>query len=218
MSVLVAVTTAGAATREPTVHTRARAPTVAARRLADTRPRPSSPTSSPRPATMATVTPRPADAMETAAAPVTRGNALAPGHALARQSRWSEIGTERGSASAPLTNSPQRNTNTSEAPATAARGGRGSAPAPTTGRGSAATRANTTAAADTRATGAIGAERRQQPSPGWSHIHVSPDLRPSPAKRFLISSWRTTPPGLACYRCGLGKRRYLQCKDGPVSM
>lgn len=165
VSVLFAATTVGAATREPTVHTHARAPTVAVHHLAATHPHRSSPTSSPRLATMATVTPRPVDAMATAEARATRGNA--PGRARAPLLKWSGTGIERGSAA--HTNS-QRNTNMSGQPATALRGGSGSGPAPTTGRGSAATRANTMAAADTQAMGGTGAEAprtRLKPTGCW---------------------------------------------------
>lgn len=156
---VISVTTAGAVTREPTVHTRAL--TVAVHHLVDIRPHPYSPISNPRPATMAIVTPKPVDAMGTAAGQVTRESAL--GHARALQLKSSEIGIEigNGSESAALMNSPQRNTNMSEPLATAAREGRGSALGRTTGRGNAATRANTTAAVGTRATAGTGVEIHQ---------------------------------------------------------
>lgn len=157
VSFVLSVTTAGAVTLEPTVHTRAL--TVAVHHLADIRPHPSSPISNPRPATMATVTPSPVDAMGTVEARVTRGSALV--HARILQLKWIGIERGNGSESAALTNSPQRNTNTNEPPAIAARGGRGSALGRTTGRGNAATRANTTAAAGTRATAGTGAEIHQ---------------------------------------------------------
>lgn len=161
VSVPISVTTAGAVTREPTVHTHARTLTVAVHRLADTRPPPSSPISSPRPATMATVTPSPVDATGTAEGQATRGSVLARARAL--QLRWSAIERGNGIESAALTNSPQRNTSTSVPPATV-RGGRGSGLGRTTGRGSAATRANTTAAVAAGGTPAMdgtGAELHQ---------------------------------------------------------
>lgn len=160
VSVPISVTTAGAVTREPTVHTHARTLTVAVHHLADIRPPPSSPISSPRPATMATVTPSPVDATGTAEGQATRGSVLA----RALQLRWSAIERGNGIESAALTNSPQRNTSTSVPPATVARGGRGSGPGRTTGRGSAATRANTTAAVAAGGTPAMdgtGAELHQ---------------------------------------------------------
>lgn len=80
VSVPISVTTADAVTRGPTVRTHARTLTVAVHHLADIRPPPSSPISSPRPATMATVTPSPVDATGTAEGQVTRGSA----HAHAR--------------------------------------------------------------------------------------------------------------------------------------
>lgn len=152
---VISVTTAGAVTREPTVHTRAL--TVAVHHLVDIRPHPSSPISNPRPATMATVTPKPVDAMGTVVGQVTRESAL--GHARALQLKSIEIGNGRESAA--LMNSPQRNTNTSELLVTAVREGRGSALGRTTGRGNAATRANTTAAAGTRVTAGTGVEIHQ---------------------------------------------------------
>lgn len=159
VSVLISVTTADAVTREPTVHTHARTLTVAVHHLGDIRPPPSSPISSPRPATMATVTPSPVDATGTAEGQVTRRSAL--GHARALQLKWSEIERGNGSESVAHTNSPQRNTSTSVPPATVARGGRGSGLGRTTGRGNAATRANTTVAAGTPAMAGTGAELHQ---------------------------------------------------------
>lgn len=142
---------------------------------------------------MATARPRPADATETAGAPATRGNA----RALARRSKWSGSASERGSASAPRTNSPQRNTSTSAPLVTAATGGRGSAPAPTTG--SAATRASTTPPVDTRATGAIGAEFASfQPNPTSVRTcgrgrSAAPHLIPAPrcagASMLTLRTW-----------------------------
>lgn len=153
----ISVTTAGAVTREPTVHTHVL--TVAVHHLVDIRPHPYSPISNPRPATMATVTPKQVDAMGTAAGQVTSESAL--GHARALQLKLSEIEIGNGRESAALMNSPQRNTNTSELQATAAREGRGSALGRTTGRGNAATRANTTATVGTRATVGTGVEIHQ---------------------------------------------------------
>lgn len=156
MNSVISVTTAGAVTREPTVHTRAL--TVAVHHLVDIRPHPSSLISNPRPATMAPVTPKPVDVMGTAAGQVTRESAL--GHARALQLKLIEIGN--GSESVALMNSPQRNTNMSEPLATAAKEGRGSALGRTTGRGNAATRANTMAAAvGTLATAGTDAEIHQ---------------------------------------------------------
>lgn len=170
MVTVISVTTAGVVTREPTVHTRAL--TVVVHHLVDICPHPSSPISNPRPATMATVTPKPVDAMGTAAGQVTRESAL--GHARALQLKSSEIEIENGSESVALMNS-QRNTNTSEPLATAAREGRGSALGHMTGRGNAATRANTTAAAGTRAMAGTDVDP-PGPSPGLNQMDVSQNL------------------------------------------
>ncbi len=83
------VTTADAVTQGPTALAHVLALTVAVQRLEDIRPHPSSPISSPRPVTMATVTPSPVDATATAEEEdlVTRGSAHAHVHGLALQSK-----------------------------------------------------------------------------------------------------------------------------------
>lgn len=88
-ALLADITTAGAAAQGPTVLAHVLALTVAVHRLGDIRPPPSSPTSSPRPATTATVTPRPADATATAEAAdlVTRGSARDRVHGPALRSK-----------------------------------------------------------------------------------------------------------------------------------
>lgn len=142
--------TTDAAAQGPTAPVLALDLTAAVHRHDDTRPPRYCPTSSPNPVT--TTATRRAAADTTTAAPVTKGNALAP--ALALPSKWtgSESGTETESA---LTF--PKNTSTSAAAATETAGtARGLAR--TSGTGSAATRANTTAAAaatqDTAATAA----------------------------------------------------------------
>lgn len=161
---LADITTADAVAQGPTVLVHVLALTVAAHHLGDISPHPSCPTSSPRPATMATATPSQADATATAVDLVTRGSVrvLGPGPVL--QSKWTGTGTERGSVReteiAALMTSLQRNTNTSEEVVIEEIGGRGKDLGPMTGteRGSVATRANTTAAVDTQGIAVTGAE------------------------------------------------------------
>lgn len=83
------ITTADAVTQGPTVLAHVLALTVAVHRLEDIRPHPSSPTLNPRRATMATVTPSPADATATAEEEdlVTRGSARVHVHGPALQSK-----------------------------------------------------------------------------------------------------------------------------------
>lgn len=86
---LADITTADAVAQEPTVLVHDLALTVAAHRLGDISPHPSSPTSSPSPATTAIATPSPADGTATAEVedPVTRGSARALGRGPALQSK-----------------------------------------------------------------------------------------------------------------------------------
>lgn len=78
-SIFSSVTTAGAVVRGRTVLAHFLALTVVAHRLGDIHSHPSSPTSSPKPATMATVTPNLADVTATAVV-ATRGSKPALGH------------------------------------------------------------------------------------------------------------------------------------------
>lgn len=158
------VTTVDAVAQGPSVLAHVLALTVVVHHLGDTSPRPSSPTSSPRPAIMATATPSPADATATAEDLVTRESAHVLGHGPALQSKSTGTVTERGNGreteiAAPLI-SLQRNTNTSEELVIEENGGRERDLGPMTGteRGSVATRANTTAVVDTQDTAVTGAE------------------------------------------------------------
>lgn len=87
LSFVSTVTTADIAAQGPIVLAQDLAPTVAVHHLAGIRPRPSSPTSSPRPAIMATATQSPADATATAGDLVTRGSARVLGHGPALRSK-----------------------------------------------------------------------------------------------------------------------------------
>lgn len=182
---LADITTADVVAQGPTVLAHALALTVAVQHLADISPRHSSPTSSPRPATIATASPSPAGVTATAAEedPATRGSAhvLGPGPAL--RSRWTGTATERGNVkgteiAAPST-SRRRNTNTTEELAIGETGGRGRDLGPMTGteRGSVATRANTTAVVDTQDTAVTGAETQPTSSRTDSHSSIPSRLK-----------------------------------------
>lgn len=156
------VTTADVVALGPTVLAHVLALTVAVNHLDDISPHRSSPISSPRPATMAIMTPSPADAIATAEDLVTRGSAHVLGHGPALRSNWRETATERGNGretetAAPMT-SLQRNTNMSEQLVIEETGERGKDLGPMTGRGSVATRANTTAVVGTQDMAVTGAE------------------------------------------------------------
>lgn len=87
---LADITIADAVAQGPTVLAHVLALTVAVRRLGDIRLPPFFPTSSPRPATMATATPSPVDAIATAEEEedlVTRGSAHVLAHDPARRSK-----------------------------------------------------------------------------------------------------------------------------------
>lgn len=168
---LVDITTADAVTQGPTALAHVLAPTAGALRPGGTRPHPFSPTSSPRPVTMAIVTPSLLGAIATVGDPVTKGSVL--GHGPARLSRWTGSGKERGNGreteNAVRLTLLQKNTNTKEV-VTEETGGRGRGLAPMTGkeRESVATRANTTAVVDTQDTVVIGAET---PTHTNTHTH-----------------------------------------------
>lgn len=160
------ITTAGAVAQGPTALAHVLALPVVAPPPDDISPHPSSPTSNPRPATTAVVTPSRADATVTVEVEdlVTRGSARALVHGPALRSNQTGTGTERGSGreiktAAPLT-SLQRNTNTSEEAVIEETGGTGRGLGLTKGteRGSVATRANTTAVVATQDTAVTGAE------------------------------------------------------------
>lgn len=168
ISFVSTVTTADAVVQGPTVLAHVLTLTVVVHRLADISLLPSSPISSPRPATTATVIQSPVDATATAEDLVTRGSAHVLGHAPARLSKWKGTGRERGNGresgtAAPMT-SPQRNTNMSEVATIEETGERGRDLGPMTGteRGSVATRANTTAVVDILDTAATGVETLNQ--------------------------------------------------------
>lgn len=163
---LADITTADAATQGPTALAHVHARTVAVQHLDVISLRPSSPTSSQRPATTATATLSRVDATATAAGevPVTKGSAHVLGHGPAPQSKQTGTVSESGNVSetetaAPLT-SHQRNTSTSGELVTEGTGGRGRDLDPMTGteRESVATRANTTAAVGTQDIAATGAK------------------------------------------------------------
>lgn len=191
---LADITTADVVAQGPTVLAHALALTVAVQHLADISPHHSSPTSSPRPATIATATPSPAAVTATAAEedPATRGSARVPGPGPALRLRSTGIGTERGNAkgteiAAPST-SRRRNTNTTGELAIGETGGRGRDLGPMTGteRGSVATRANTTAVVDTQDTAVTGAETHNRRALGLIVTQVFPlDSKPNQVRRVL---------------------------------